>query len=214
VRLVDIYTDTFYFTTLQRGLDFLGFDYQKVARRYDELLGRAEKAARNAGYSGAQWRESCLAVCAFIDESLLCSAWECKAEWQAKPLQLRYFDTTKAGELFYARLERLDPDDHEVREVFDYCLALGFRGKFHAMQHKESVERAIGANLHQFHGQQEVAYPDVLFPAAYREGQVPRRESRVSIESLMLLGLAALPVMIAILVYGVCRLRLVHLLAP
>ena len=72
-------------------------------------------------------------LAAFMDETVLNSPWPYKDRWADNPLQLDYFGTYLAGEIFFDKLEELRaaggarPD---LLEIYYLCLLLGFRGKY------------------------------------------------------------------------------------
>lgn len=94
------------------------------------LLNRGETAAREAGHSDDDIAEARYAVCAWIDESILDSSWEQRTRWQRDLLQRAYYQSSDAGERFFARLAALDKSRRAVREVYYLCLVLGFRGRY------------------------------------------------------------------------------------
>lgn len=126
----------------------------------DRLMRLLDEAVRRSAADGID-RELAetadFAVCAFIDETLLTSAWQGRQEWMRTPLQYARHNTATAGEDFYSILdtllhkaERLTPyavapaaatagqegDGAERRaltavlEVFALCLSQGFTGMF------------------------------------------------------------------------------------
>ena len=65
---------------------------------------------------------------------LLRKAWRQGAQvvvtGSGEQLQRLYYQTVDAGELFFDKLNALEPGQTEVREVYYLCLALGFSGRF------------------------------------------------------------------------------------
>jgi type VI secretion system protein ImpK len=73
------------------------------------------------------------ALAAFIDETIINTANNCREQWINSPLQVEFFDDNSAGEHFFKRLEELIPDirrNLEAVEVYSQCLALGFQGRY------------------------------------------------------------------------------------
>jgi type VI secretion system protein ImpK len=71
------------------------------------------------------------ALAAFIDESILNSAWPKRVAWMGNPLQLQYFGEHSAGEGFFKRLSELRQAGSQyinVLEVYYLCLQFGFEG--------------------------------------------------------------------------------------
>lgn len=110
-------------------------DSASFRRRVKQLLLRADREARSAGYEPGLVRLAVYAYVAFLDESVLNSASPMFADWPRKPLQEEVFGDHRAGETFFENLRRLlgRPDSRELAdllEVYLLCLLLGFRGRF------------------------------------------------------------------------------------
>ncbi|MDR2669770.1 MAG: DotU family type IV/VI secretion system protein [Desulfovibrio sp.] len=71
------------------------------------LLDEARRLAVADGFPPEYAETADFAVCAFIDETLLSSGWNGRAEWMIRPLQLERHDTGTAGEDFYRLLDDL-----------------------------------------------------------------------------------------------------------
>jgi type IV/VI secretion system ImpK/VasF family protein len=85
--------------------------------------------ARAAGIAEAEIEDACFALVAWADEAIASSQAPGAEEWRRDPLQLLLFDTAHAGNEFHERLARLGPDEDHAREIFFFCLALGFQGE-------------------------------------------------------------------------------------
>lgn len=73
------------------------------------------------------------ALTAFLDETILNTPNDCRDQWVQEPLQVQLFNDHSAGEHFFKHLEELLTDlrgNREVLEVFYFCLALGFQGRY------------------------------------------------------------------------------------
>jgi type VI protein secretion system component VasF len=79
----------------------------KLRERLLSLLDEARRLASADGFPPEYAETADFAVCAFIDETLLSSAWNGRAEWMVRPLQLERHDTGTAGEDFYRLLDEL-----------------------------------------------------------------------------------------------------------
>ena len=104
-----------------------------VQGMYKKLFEDTKKSCLVA-YSEDDYQESLFAICAWIDEIVLCSIWKEKPAWKKHMLQQQYFDTTRAGELFFDKMELLPPGEIELLKIYFYCLKLGFKGKFYRGQ--------------------------------------------------------------------------------
>ena len=88
--------------------------FPEVAEQVQLLLDRAEAFRARQGFPVAEWRQALFAVCAWVDEQILCSAWDGRNPWLSSQLQRKYFDTSRAGELFFERLQAL-PEEKQDR---------------------------------------------------------------------------------------------------
>jgi type VI secretion system protein ImpK len=73
------------------------------------------------------------ALAAFMDEAVLSSEWDGREGWADEPLQLRFFNDTVAGWVFFEKLDAIraqDPPNVPLLELYHACLALGFRGRY------------------------------------------------------------------------------------
>ena len=81
------------------------------------------------------------AVVAYVDEAVIASEWDGRAEWMAHPLQLELFGEQTAGQKFFDRLGELrrEPERNiALIEVYCACLHLGFEGAY-AFQEPERL---------------------------------------------------------------------------
>ena len=106
----------------------LGAMFQEMTARAKQN-GVAQGDATLAGY----------ALVALLDEIILSSNWELKAEWMTRPLQMQYFNSFSAGEEFFTKLEELKADANnpakvDVLEVYYLTLCMGFKGKHGTVQ--------------------------------------------------------------------------------
>ena len=103
--------------------------YPEVRREIDLLLAAGESWVKREGFSRDDFDLARFAVCAWIDEAVLSSAWNEKSLWLREQLQRLHYNTTEAGEEFYTRLSALGLHQREVREVYYLCLALGLQAR-------------------------------------------------------------------------------------
>jgi len=150
----------------------------QALEHYLRLLRRAEAAKRRHGYPDPAWQDALFAVCAWVDERILCSAWDGRGPWVAHRLQRRLFGTTRAGEQFYPRLEAA-LDRPEVLEVYVTCLCLGFQGQYFGPEGEplraEVLARAMAALPAGF----QASLAGELFPEAGQASAPARRRTRI-----------------------------------
>ncbi|RNC71728.1 MAG: DotU family type IV/VI secretion system protein [Desulfuromonadales bacterium] len=144
--------------------------YGEVRKEIDLLLAQSESAFRRCSFSRDEYELARFAVCAWIDEAVLSSAWSEKGLWLREQLQRLHYNTTEAGEEFFDRLNALGLHQREVREVFYLCLALGFTGKYCKPGDEYQLEQVKTAQLKLLVGS-SVGLPSLerteLFPEAY-----------------------------------------------
>lgn len=130
-RLFDFYASVFSFG-LALDAPFLGDtaaptggEAQQRARR---LLDRARASALAAGHPASRVESASFAVVAWFDEILARHA-----HWadSAAPLQLQLFNSNNARIEFFHHLSALPAQESELREIYWYALALGFKGQYY-----------------------------------------------------------------------------------
>ena len=173
MRLIDCYVE--FLIGMQRrfaaGSAVQANDVESLRAEVGGKLKECERQAQQLQLPAETLEVSRFAVVAYLDELILVSQWQHKAEWQQSILQRELFHTTNAGAEFYTRLSALGDDDdaHAAREVFYLCLALGFRGKYFGDARFSEFTEVKRANL-------RLLLPDsqgldlkavTLFPEAY-----------------------------------------------
>lgn len=136
-----------------------------------QILAGVEAATADLQARGVppdESQEARFAWVAFADEMVLRAGGSGREEWQREPLQLQVFRTNQAGNEFYDHLARLRPEQVAAREVYFYCLALGFEGQYAG---HEAERRALIAQQYEWlrvAGRAlDVAREASLAPAAY-----------------------------------------------
>ncbi|MDH4273413.1 MAG: DotU family type IV/VI secretion system protein [Gammaproteobacteria bacterium] len=104
--------------------------YQVVRTRINSLLEESAARARDGATDPRDYDEARFAVCAWVDETLMSTPWSASEEWRRNLLQSELYGITNAGEEFFERLNRIPNEQNEVREVYFWCLGLGFTGRF------------------------------------------------------------------------------------
>lgn len=142
------------------------------------------------------------AVFAWIDETILNSGWQEKGKWQGEQLQRTYYQTTDAGEIFYDKLNQLQPQQTQVREVYYLCLAMGFTGRYCNPGDEFLLDQLKNSNLKILGGTPDMRMleEEQLFPDAYHRDKATKSSARgIQRSSLGLLFGAMAPV----LLYGI-----------
>lgn len=152
--------------------------YEKVVDVYRDLVARSREYAVSRGFSEETWRDGFFPVCAYIDEALLCSGWEERARWEQDQLQRQYFNTTAMGEQFFERLDALDADNGDIRAVYEFCLALGFKGRYYRSSDAGRLADIQYTQLKSVGADTELRYPQILFPEAYESESSAKTRKR------------------------------------
>lgn len=135
------------------------------------LIGQSETYRENNAFDKTDYESARFAVFAWIDETVMKSSFEGKDGWQRQLLQRTFYNTTGGGVEFYRRLEDLDENKAEVREIYYLCLALGFSGRYGMNEGDGALrDRVKEQQLKRLTGSNDVfskASQSKLFPAAY-----------------------------------------------
>jgi type VI secretion system protein ImpK len=175
--------------------------YEETRRRFDDLLQQARQCCQDAGFNEDEWQEALFAVCAWIDETILCSEWSERGKWQEDQLQRLHFQTMNAGEEFFNRLAALDPEATSIREVYAYCLALGFKGRYFLPEDDKKLVEIQKANLLLVKDNLDMSVAEKLFPDGYSGAASEAKRKRwhrglslytVVIMAISLIGVIAL----------------------
>jgi type VI secretion system protein ImpK len=120
---------------------------QRLQTALDLLIGKG----RAAGISDPDLAEIRYALVAFIDEQILKSNWPGRTEWMRQPLQLLFYQTTAAGEVFFTRMRSLLNDGNRLDPLSLYALLLllGFRGQYGASGDAAGPASFLDAARHQ-----------------------------------------------------------------
>lgn len=204
MRLVDCFIETLAYSQLflRKPQD----DYDGFRTKVEQMIADAIAHAHEIGRPHEEVQDALFAVVTWLDEAVLTSGWVHAERWKRAQLQKAHFATTRGGVEFFTRLDALPAHQKAVREVYYFCLMLGFKGQYVYRSDKKALENLRhqtldllleGANLAQ------LTEKTVLFPAAYPEPEpeaaVHQRRFRTS---AALLGLIATPVLVLLLLYG------------
>ncbi|MDQ7031989.1 MAG: DotU family type IV/VI secretion system protein [Desulfonauticus sp.] len=198
MKLVDCYCEiisyTLYFLKDPKRDDVSCIELKE---KYDLLIARSKEMAEKSGFKEI-WEQGFFPICALVDEFIMNSEWKNKREWIKYRLQVVYFHTSNAGEEFFARLNSMEEGSFkEVREVYLYCLALGFRGKYFRESDEGRLEDLIYTNLKRITDNTDLALPKELFPEAYEPDIVSKQRKKpkwrsISLFSVLIVILPAL----------------------
>ena len=108
-------------------------DFDTFHTGVQKLFQSFEKQCKDQGIDIDDVNTTKYALAAFLYETVLNSRWPYKDRWADNPLQLDYFGTYLAGEIFYDKVEELRAraeSKADLLEVYYMCLLLGFKGKY------------------------------------------------------------------------------------
>jgi type VI secretion system protein ImpK len=164
--------------------------------RFTTLIAAQERRARSGEAVWESYLEARFAVLAWIDELVLNSPWPERDQWQH--LMLTYHSTLNAGKQFFERLERLPATARDVQEVYYYCLALGFEGKYALGDNPATLRELRQTLYHQLSAAAGRLQPGDarLFPEAYRRPPAAAPPARRKWLALWLGLLVAVPIVL------------------
>ena len=170
--------------------------FDQVNADIRRLMTESENRFREGAFSQEDFDLARFAICAWVDEAMLNSAWNEKGKWQTEQLQRLYYQTADAGEIFFDRLNSLGPHQRDVREVYYLCLAMGFIGRYCHEGDEYLLEQLKTSNLKVLTGS-SVGLPSLdrteLFPEAYPvdSGAVEGRSGKMLFSGFTLLCIGA-----------------------
>jgi type VI secretion system protein ImpK len=188
--------------------------FPELTARLDRLLERAEAFRVRQGFPETEWREALFAVCAWGDERILTSSWPGRDAWLHAQLQRRIFGTTTAGEGFFARLKGLGTFDDQVREVYDTCLSLGFKGRLFRPEDQGALRKIREEQLPLLPRYYRPPEDQPLFPAAGLDLDREKGRRSLPYRYLVYAALAAVPPLVFLVLFGTFRTILNNLAQP
>lgn len=210
MRLTDSFIDLIayvaYFTSSSEAS---GQSYDQVRTDIDRLIQASGDMAETQGVSHKDYDLARFAVCAWIDESIMASAWDHRLMWQRTLLQKAHYRTTDGGILFFDRLKDLGPDQNDIREVYYLCIALGFSGKFCLDGDAVRLDQLQSTNSKLLTGSARGALSiegNTLFPASFQldENGQPVKQTRQT-GTMAWAAICAAPVVIFTFMFFIYR---------
>jgi type VI secretion system protein ImpK len=131
MRLTDIFIELLaYVTYFNKSVAVKQPSYDPVKADIARLMSDIEIRVGQSNITTDDFDLARFAVVAWVEETLLSSAWQDKDRWQKESLQRLYYQIADAGEIFFDRLNTIGPHQRDVREVYYLCLAMGFKGRY------------------------------------------------------------------------------------
>jgi type VI secretion system protein ImpK len=199
--LTDAFIDLFYFTEVNCVYDFDQFTYESLRKKYDDMISVSEKMALQKGISSDTWRKAFFAVAVWIDETVQLSSWQHKTYWTKDSLQRIYYKTSNGGVEFYTTLERLEPNENSIREIYDLCMSLGFKGTYYRDTDEDVRNQIIDKNIQFLKKDHATDIPGILFPCAFKGNAVLNIHFDKKNRLFLIISAFAVPVVISIILY-------------
>jgi type VI secretion system protein ImpK len=188
-------------------------DAAGVQRQLDELLVIGSRDSQIAGVLEAEFQEAKFAAVALADEIIMGASWVCVQDWKRQLLQRRYFNISNAGVAFFEHLAALPSDRHAVREVYVYCMYLGFAGRYGHDRDPKTLSDIKAQNLKllmSVESSKSTSVDDFMFPQAYsraaklqgEKGLKDAKPWRWSVSSFTA-SIILVPVILLAVLYGV-----------
>lgn len=200
-------------TDLANTLEAKQPPFEQIREELDRLFTRSETLATSGNVAHEDFDQARFAVCAWTDEVLGSSRWNYRQLWLNDQLQRRYYRTSEAGEEFFRRLSEVGLHQHDVREVYYLCLALGFTGKYCNPGDEVQLEQLKTSNLKMLLGTSAGLPPletAKLFPAAYPSAEPPALVAKEKRRAFSLMTAACLvgPLLVFAILFAVYRFTL------
>ncbi len=212
MTLTDTFIDLIYFTLVNEPYGFQQFSFATMRQKYAEMVTASENGAQSSGIEESIWRRSFFAVAVWVDEAILLSDWKDKSLWCKDTLQRIYFKTSNGGVEFFNNLEQLQSEDNQIREIYDICLSLGFKGSYYRQEDSGILSKIINKTMQLLQIDKSSVSPSILFPCAYRGGAKVNDGKRYQFRLLYLILLTAGPVILFMLLYTACNSDLTGLM--
>jgi type VI secretion system protein ImpK len=101
--------------------------------RLCESMRMFDIAALQKGAEASQVQAARYVLCTVVDEAVVTSGWEGRAEWAKVSLLSQFHGETSGGEKFFHLLDRVVQSPEKYRpllELMYICISLGFEGKY------------------------------------------------------------------------------------
>lgn len=213
MHLSDCFMETMaYVTYLLKSVESKQPAYEEVKLNIRRLLTESEAFVARGTFNKDDYDQARFAICAWVDEAILDSAWNQKNFWLKDQLQRLHYNTTDAGEEFFERLSAIGLHQREVREVYYLCLALGFTGRYCNENDEYQLEQIKTSNLKLLLGS-SVGLPSLertdLFPEAYPSGTTELGKQKIRAGSRIVTAIClAGPVLLFCILYLIYRFTL------
>jgi len=129
-------------------------NHESIGKLYSTVrdqISALDEEIRQHGYDSATQLAYRYALCTFIDEAVMGTAWGSNSIWAERSLLSVNHSETWGGEKFFTVLSRMMMDPTRYRDVLEFkylCLCLGFKGKYGLQHNQNDALQAILVKLH------------------------------------------------------------------
>lgn len=129
-------------------------NYESIGKLYSTVrdqISALDEEIRQHGYDSATQLAYRYALCTFIDEAVMGTAWGSNSIWAERSLLSVNHSETWGGEKFFTVLSRMMMDPARYRDVLEFkylCLCLGFKGKYGLQHNQNDALQTILVKLH------------------------------------------------------------------
>jgi len=171
MRITDCFIDIIaYVAYLSRKVDVSQSPFEQIQADVLRLLSTSQRYMSEGNFTPEDYDLARFAIVAWVDETIMNSAWSHSDLWKRELLQRKYYQTADAGEIFFERLNQLGPHQRDVREIYFLCLAMGFKGQYCHDGDNVLLDQLKNSNLKLLTGS-SIGMPTLdrgdLFPEAY-----------------------------------------------
>lgn len=191
-------------------------DVMSVQGQVDSLLREAKVQAQSAGINEIDTTEASFAVAAWIDEMVLATPWPGVDSWKRQLLQRRYFSVSNAGVAFFTRMDALSPQQLQVREVYFFCICMGFAGRYGYDRNPQTLADIKNSSLKQLVQDGHALLGEagkMMFPEAYAAALRQKKTLGDKVAnrwgwkmSTLTASVILVPLMVLVVLYGVYHL--------
>ncbi len=142
-------------------------DQSGLRQRLIDEIRRFEVRCQKAGLSYETIVGARYCLCTALDEAASLTPWGSRGIWSGSGLLVTFHNETWGGEKFFQLLARLsqNPRQHiELLELINFCLLLGFEGRYRVMDNGRTQLDTIKQRLGQMIRGVRGSYPPPLSP--------------------------------------------------
>lgn len=193
MRLIECFSSLISFALYQQQNSVSEQNRKTISGQFRDFIDKSRQTSIQQGFTEYQFDQALFAVVAWIDEQQL-NGDGSTVGWVHFLLQKQLFNTTNAGDEFYQRIGDIS-QDLPVLEVYQYCFALGFRGRLYDDESFQEYYRGIfGAEQNIF----DSSLPEPLFPG----GQITTGKKRSGVKWFSSVSSAFIMLLISVTLLG------------